>query len=399
MDREVDVCIVGAGPAGSNAARILADNGLKVLVLEKKQEIGTPKRCAEGIRTYALENVGITPDPRWALQAIHGAILNSPSGKQVVVENPDGEMGYILERKIFEKDLARMAIDAGAEYMVKTTALEVLKDGSKVVGVKAEHMGEEFTVKARLIIAADGVDSKMGKSAGLDTVNKLKDYHSGFQYEMGGVKCEEHLLHLYFGDDVAPKGYVWIFPKGKGVANVGIGVLGLLSEDGKRAKDYLDKFIEGHPEVFDGASPIEINAGGVPVSSSVDSFVGDGIMLVGDAAQQVNPIHGGGIHLALNAAMMAAEVAVKALGENDVSKKRLAEYDKRWHDTDGKKMKRLLKLRGFLEKLDEKDLEKLAEVLGGDDVREIVTKGDYSALVMAVKKAPKLLPIAKKMLL
>lgn len=307
---ETDVVIVGAGPAGSIAAKRIAESGVKVIVLEKRQEIGAPKRCAEGINVLGLENVGIKPDPRWAINEIRGGALYSPRGKKVIIQYKD-KVGYILERKMFEKFLAAEAIRAGAKYMVKTRALGVIKENNKVVGINAEFMGNEFEIKSKIVIAADGVDSLIAKSAGLKTLNKLTDYYSGFQYEMAGLKnVRRDVIHIFFGDEIAPKGYVWIFPKSEHTANVGVGILGLKSGDGHRAKDYLDKFIKIHPEIFEDSSPVEINTGGIPVSSCAETFVTDGLMAIGDAAQQVNPIHGGGIALAMNAAKIAGEVVV-----------------------------------------------------------------------------------------
>ncbi len=393
-----DVVVVGAGPAGSTAARFLAKNGIDVIVVDKRQEIGAPKRCAEGIRLKGLERVGLKPDPQWAVNKVKGAILYSPSGKQLKTVIDDAG-GYILERKIFEKHLAAEAIRAGARYMVKTLATGVMKENGYVSGIHAEYMGEEFEIKSKLVIAADGVDSRIAKSAGLDTVNKITDYHSGFQYEMANLNLiDSNMLHIYFGENVAPKGYLWIFPKSKDTANVGVGILGLKSDDGNRARDYLDRFIKSQPEIFENASPIEINAGGVPVSSSVDTLVGNGLMIIGDAAQQVNPIHGGGIALAMNAAKIAAEVGTKAIKENNLSKERLYEYEKIWFETDGKRMKKLLKLRNFLEKLDDSDFEKFADILKGEDIIKL-TEGRYKFLLkLFMKKAPKMLSLAKKFL-
>ncbi|MBU0762419.1 MAG: NAD(P)/FAD-dependent oxidoreductase, partial [Candidatus Altiarchaeota archaeon] len=189
-EEHVDVVVVGAGPAGSVAALKLAEKGLKVLVLEKRQEIGAPKRCAEGISYEQLVKMEIKPNPKWAPQKIIGTILYTPKMKEVNVTLP-GIMGYVLERKVFEKHLATMAINAGARYMVKTMVTDVIKEGNKVVGVTANHMGDEWKVFSKVVVAADGVDSMTAKKAGIDTLNHLRDYHSGFQYEMGGVKCDE----------------------------------------------------------------------------------------------------------------------------------------------------------------------------------------------------------------
>lgn len=398
VDTIVDVVVVGAGPAGSTVARFLTREGVNTLVLEKRQEIGSPKRCAEGINLAGLERVGLKPDPRWAVNRIYGAVLYAPDGKKVRVEQKD-HMGYILERKIFEKHLAAEAIREGAKYMVKTRALEVIKEDGRVSGVKAECMDTVFNVKAKMVVAADGVDSLIAKSAGLNTVNNMKDYHSGFQYEMAGLKnIESNLMHLFFGSNIAPKGYIWIFPKDSDVANVGVGIVGTESRDGARARDYLDKFIKDHPEIFGEASYLEVNSGGIPTSSSVDCFVMDGLVVVGDAAQQVNPVHGGGIALAMNAGRMAAEVVSKAVKEGNYSKERLMEYDRMWRETDGVKMKKLIKLRRFLEKLGNKDFVNLAEVLSGEEIMKL-TEGEHRGLLKTLmKKAPKLLPLAKKIL-
>ncbi|HIE34368.1 MAG TPA: NAD(P)/FAD-dependent oxidoreductase, partial [Candidatus Altiarchaeales archaeon] len=383
------------GPAGNIAARVLAEDNLDVIVLEKRQEIGSPKRCAEGINLRGLNAVGLEPNSKWINNRIRGAILYSPSGKGVRMEI-EGIEGYILERKIFEKYLARDAIRAGAEYMVKTRVHGVIKEGEKVTGVRAEFMNEDLEFKSKIVIAADGVDSRIAKSAGIDSKNKLTDYHSGFQYEMCNLKLNDpDMLHIFFGTEIAPKGYLWIFPKDGDVANVGIGILGVESGDGKRAKDYLDRFIEEHPEIFKNSSPIEINSGGVPVSSGIDTFVADGFMIVGDAAQQVNPIHGGGIAIAMRSASIAADVAAGAIKEGNVSGERLYEYEKIWRETEGRKMEKLYRLRMFLEKLDDKDFEKLAEILEGRDIMELV-EGRYKFLAkLFATKAPQMLALMK----
>lgn len=398
IDRFYDVVVVGAGPAGSVAAKVFAERGLKTLVLEKRQEIGAPKRCAEGINVTALRGLGLEPDPRWAVHEIKGAVLYAPSGRCLEVKSGN-VLGYVLERKMFEKFLAFEAIRRGAKYMVKTTATGVVKEEGKVCGVEAVYMGEEFTVDCRLVVAADGVDSKIARTAGLNTVNSMADYHSGFQYEMAGLHLSDpEVLHIFFGEKIAPKGYVWIFPKGGDVANVGVGVLGRLSDRGCKARDFLDGFIDSRPEIFRDASPVEINTGGIPVGSTVDCMTADGLMVVGDAAHQVNPIHGGGIALAMNAGRLAAEVGVKALAEGDVSQNRLSEYEVLWKEGYGSKLERLLKLRNFMEKLEDCDLEKMCDVLSGEDVMRL-TEGEYNFLINRfIKKAPKILPLARKFL-
>jgi digeranylgeranylglycerophospholipid reductase len=216
---------------------------------------------------------------------------------------------------------------------------------------------------------------------------------------MAGVDADMTKLHLFFGNTKAPNGYIWIFPKGNTTANVGIGIVGARSEEGKRAMDLLDRFIAENPRFFKNASPIEVNGGGIPVNISVSTFVADGFMVIGDAAQQVNPIHGGGMYLAMNAASMAAKVAAAAISEGNTTRERLLEYERTWHEVDGSRMKKILKIRTFVEKLNDNDLEDLSGILSGEEILRL-TAGDNSVLVKVLTtKAPKLLPLVKKFLL
>jgi len=388
---EVECLVIGAGPAGSMAAKELASRGIETVVIEKRQEIGAPKRCAEGVSKHSIEKLGINVHKLGITRTIKGAALYSPSGKKVVMEG-EGMEGYVLERKVFEKYLASEAIKEGARYMIKTQATDmVMENGGWKVSIK--NLDGEDEIKAKLVIGADGVESKVGRWAGLKTLNRLTDYHSGIQFEMAGVNADENYIHLFFGNEVAPLGYAWIFPKAFS-ANVGLGIL----EKGAkmRAYDYLKKFLEEHEDIFKNASPIEINSGGVPVAHFTE-MTADGVMLVGDAAQLVNPIHGGGIVRAMHSSIMAAEVADKALKENNLSKERLMEYENMWNEEYEEKTNKLLKLRGFLEKLEDKDFELLADILEGEDIFQL-TQAKLSFFLKKLIKRPSLLGLATKYL-
>jgi len=402
VDAEVDVLVVGLGPGGLVAARDFAKQGFRVLGIDRKQELGAPKRCAEGVSDEGLAHCGVQPDPAWAYGRIEGAALYAPSGKRVVLQGP-GTTGWVVERKIFEKHLARDAILAGAKLMPKTQAVALLKDAAGAVkGIRASFMGKEFEIRARLTIGADGIDSMVGKWSGLRTLNRVRDYHAGFQYEMVGVENvpEWKWLHLYFGNDVAPNGYAWIFPKGDRVANVGIGILAKESAWGRRAQDHLDRWIESHPDMFRNASVTEINGSGIPVSSRVPAPVADGVMLVGDAAQLVNPIHGGGIIIAMRAAMIAARVGGEALRRNDASAAALQPYvDEYWTKDEGAVTEKLLRLRYFTEHLSDKDFERLAEILDGDVVLELTEARFPTFVKLMLRHFPKMAPLVRKYML
>ncbi|HHF55309.1 MAG TPA: NAD(P)/FAD-dependent oxidoreductase [Thermoplasmatales archaeon] len=388
---EVECLVIGAGPAGSMAAKELASKGIETIVIEKRQEIGAPKRCAEGVSKHSLEKLGIKVHELGITRVIKGAVLYSPSGKKVVMDG-QGMEGYVLERKVFEKYLASEAIKEGARYMVKTQATDMVRENGRW-RVSIKNLDGEDEIIANLVIGADGVESKVGRWAGLKTLNRLTDYHSGIQFEMAGVNADENYIHLFFGNEVAPLGYAWIFPKAFS-ANVGLGIL----EKGAkmRAYDYLKKFIEEHEDIFKNASPIEINSGGVPVAHFT-GMAADGVMLVGDAAQLVNPIHGGGIVRAMHSSIMAAEVAEQALKEKNLSKERLMEYENMWNEEYEEKTNKLLKLRSFLEKLEDKDFELLADILEGEDIFQL-TQAKLSFFLKKLIKRPSLMGLATKYL-
>lgn len=383
---DVDVVIVGAGPAGSICAKYLARSGINTLVVERKQEIGAPKRCAEGTTSRVLKEVGIEINPLWLTNRVRGAVLYAPNHDSVklVTESPDS-YGLIIERKVFEKHLAKDAIKAGAKVMVKTTAKDVIKDHHQIRGITAVHMGEEKRIMAKITVAADGVDSMIGRRAGLDTVNKLDEYMSCAQYEMAGVEnLDDEVIHTFFGNKIAPGGYIWIFPKGHGIANVGIGIR-MKKAPEKTARDYLDSFIRDHPNLFEGACAIEINSGAVPVSLPLKEIVGNGLMIIGDAAHLVNPASGAGIQFALDSGRIAAEVAVEALKKGDVTRKSLSEYQMRWEAKHGKFFKNRLKLQKFTEHLTDENLNRLAKIMTPERLEKLLA-GKFTEFVNILTK-------------
>ena len=226
---DCDVVVVGAGPGGSMAARYCAEGGLKTILLEKKAEVGAPLRCAEGVSKKWLEEVGIEPEPMWIRGDMKGAIIKSPQGTtfQLDESKAGSEVGYVLERHLFDKALARDAAKAGAQIMMRTSCTGIIREEGKIVGVKARSMGEEIEIRAKCVVAADGFESQVGRWAGVDTTLKLNDIDSCIQYRMVNIDCVPDYCEFVIGS-VAPGGYIWIFPKGEGVANVGIGVMGRL---------------------------------------------------------------------------------------------------------------------------------------------------------------------------
>ncbi|TFH04193.1 MAG: NAD(P)/FAD-dependent oxidoreductase, partial [Methanosarcina sp.] len=288
----------------------------------------------------------------------------SPNGTKIEMaqEISGGEVGYVLERKIFDRALAEHAAKAGAEVRVKTRATGLIIEDDFVKGARLMHMGKEYEVRAKIIIGADGVESKVGRWAGIDTALKPVDIETCAQYLIAGVDIDQEYCEFYIGGELAPGGYVWIFPKGKGKANVGVGLLG--SKTGKfkpRPVDYLNNFVE---KKFPDASIVEMVFGGVPVSGSIEKTSTNGLMLVGDAARQSDPITGGGILNAMDAGKLAGEAAYEAISAEDVSLEKLEEvYEKRWRETIGYAIDMSLIVKNCFINLQDEDLDALAHSL------------------------------------
>jgi digeranylgeranylglycerophospholipid reductase len=375
-----DVVVVGSGPAGSVTARFAAETGVKVLIIERRQEIGVPVLCGEGI-SKKIDEWGMLEGKRWIAGNMEGARIFSPDGTMIKLsaEIAGNETGYVIYRDIFDQELARQATKAGAKILMSTNATGLIKENNKIVGIRANHYDDEIEIEADIIVGADGVESKVGKWAGIDTRLDPKDLETCCQYTLTNIDCREAFCDFYLGNKIAPGGYIWVFPKGKDIANVGIGILGNLSESGM-AKKLLDEFIANNPNLKKG-NPIRFLAGAVPVSNPVET-VRDNLILVGDSARQVDPITGGGLTHSLEAGKIAGEIIGKAIEQQKFDKEILSAYEIGWKETFGKKIKRNYMVKELVLGFNDKTLNMLADSLKAIKFDEISTFGLVKALVL-----------------
>ncbi|MBO7719011.1 MAG: NAD(P)/FAD-dependent oxidoreductase [Methanosphaera sp.] len=390
---ETDVLVVGAGPAGSLAAREASKNGVNVLLIDKKAEIGTPKRCAEGIITKTLKEANIEYNPRWIAQKIDAIRLVAPNSNELVLDNnvqklPD--TGYILERKVFDKHMAMDAIRNGTRVMLRTQAKTIARRDDTLI-VNAVSMGQPIEIHAKIIIAADGPESHIARQLGLKSNTPMKDMASCVQYEMVGIdKDNPNQIDIFIGS-VAPAGYVWIFPKSDDVANVGLGVLKTYVDD--TAHDILNNFVKSHKET-QNAQAVEMNVGGDPLGGIVKQRYGDNIMVVGDAAGFVDPLTGDGIRGALLSGMYAGSVAANAIKKGDYSKESLNEYYELTENNLNKTYSKFNKIKDFLVTLDDEALNSIIEELSKTNLDEISVK---LLLKVILKASPKSIFQIRKM--
>jgi len=396
---DYDVIVIGGGPAGSTFARIAAQNGMDVLVVDKRKEIGVPVRCGEGLGTIELIKQGLDIPKGCYSTHIDGAKVVAPNGKSITWADA-GTKGWVLNRNVFDKWLCEKAVDKGAEVHTYTRAIQVLKDEKgKPNGVKVTHGGREpYDIHAPLIVSAEGMESMMARQMGFKTVHALYDVDTCYEYEMKPYK-HEHLIELYFGNKIAPRGYVWIFPKADDKANVGIGIGGNLTNgkklggtDGAAPKPLLDDFIKSNDQLKDASTLLDFG-GVISVGAPINEFVRDNCMVIGTAAKQVDPIHGGGIGLAMETGLMAAEVVAKAHKKKDYSKPALMEYDKAWRAGPGKVVADRLTMRKATEKLSDDDLNYIFDSFNDKDLKDLMDGNFAKPVARLLAGRPQLLGV------
>jgi digeranylgeranylglycerophospholipid reductase len=399
-----DVIVIGGGPAGSSFARAAAGNGLDVLVIDKRKELGVPVRCGEGLGQAEIIRQGLDLPRSCYSTEIVGAKVIAPNGKSIVWKGSQTS-GWVLERKVFDKWLCELAVDKGAKISSYTRAVGIVRDGKgRPQGVKVSHGGREpYDISAPLIVSAEGMESMMAREMGFKTVHSLYDVDTCYEYEMKPYE-HENLLEIYFGNKIAPRGYAWIFPKSDRKANVGIGIGGLAENGSKLGgvtgadpKTLLDTFVKGNDKLK-GASTLLDFGGVISVGLPIREFVKDNCMVIGTAAKQVDPIHGGGIGLAMEAGLLAADTAVKAHAKKDFSRDTLFEYEKRWRSVTGPTLENRMKLRKVIEKVSDDDLNHIFNTLTEKDLNDVMMNNFAPAALKVVAKRPQLLAVLRGLL-
>lgn len=353
-EESYDIVVVGAGPAGSMAAKFAADAGAKTLLLERDANIGLPVRCGEAV---GIKNIAkfCEIDSRWVAAEIEGMIMYSPDGQSVTVSQK-GQVGAVLERSLFDRHLSEMAASSGAEIRTRTNVDGLIMSNGSVKGVTASRFGKQTKYHAELVIAADGVDSRLGRWAGIRTQISAHDLESAYQIVVSGIDYDYKRCHFYFGAENSPGGYIWIFPKGESTAAVGIGVEVSSCTPGFAYRK-LEEFIRyrfGKPAV------IGEMAGGVPVSRALKNPFADGIILVGDAARHCNPLTGGGIYTAMVAGREAGKLGAKAVAKGDTSVRELKNYNKLIDSEIVRPHKRAYRISKAVGKLSDEDMNRTA---------------------------------------
>ncbi len=379
---KTEILVVGCGPAGSSTAIAACKAGCNVTVLDRKNNIGIPVQCGEAIGKSGAKAADLEI-PKESIRApIRGFRIYSPGGFHIDYARPEPD-GYVVDRRVFDKELFAKAVENGAQTILGVNVVDTLNEGGKVVGVVGQQAGERIEVRARLVVGADGINSLIAKKTELRKYLPLRDLDSCASYEMINVEIDdEQLMEFYFGTKLAPRGYIWIFPKGSNRTNVGIGVGGGTVP---HAKILLDRFLQENKLIKSRAKNgkiIEFRAGAIPVGGLNKKFVADNVVLVGDAAGQVHPVTGGGIGYAMVAGKFAGETIADAISKGDCSKEFLMRYETRYREKYETEFTQSMGIRKVIaDETEDATLDKLAQMLQGEDIIEL-TKGKKVKIAM-----------------
>ena len=326
-----DAIIVGGGPAGSTTARYAAEGGLRVLVVDGRDPIGSPLQCGELVPTNDemrrlcpdvpdMDDLFRTPELAISMRTSKMRLV-PPNGKALEFDFE----GLVLDRVAHDEALVNLAVSKGVEYLLGTRVERV--DGDRVL------LNDGRELQGRVIVGAGGHN---------DPIRRQFWEEIGLNIPVKFVLMEGHhtdAVELHFGS-VAPGGYGWVFPKQEG-SNIGLGIQRRLAR-GRSLNEYANNFFSRyHGEVsFSGA-------GSLPMSGTIKSFVKGNCLLVGDSAGMVLPSNGAGITIAMIGGRIAGQVIIDHLSEGVA----LSEYEHLWNQQMGKVMrnsKRSFRLGGLI---------------------------------------------------
>ncbi len=322
-----DLIVIGAGPAGSITARAAAKKGVRVLLIDQRQRIGTPVQCAELVSQLAFHHTSL--NSRAIIQTTEAMVIHFPDRTTYKIKSP----GYMLERCLFDKELATSAVLSGAELSTATKAIQVSTEG-----ILVQRGRREEWIGAKVIVGADGVHSTVAR---LTNQPPLKEM-SALQYEVVLFKPQSH-TDIYFHPDYEG-GYAWLFPKGDR-ANAGIGIIASKSS---LLPELLNRFLN-HLKDSQRLTRIEIlskTGGSIPCEPRGCIVFGN-ILLAGDAGGHAHPITGAGILNAMLSGEIAGRIAAEAIVSKDFGI--LKNYEKECYETFGKSLRYGFLKRNLLE--------------------------------------------------
>lgn len=370
-----DIAVVGGGPAGLSAAWSAAKKGCDVVVLEKDEAIAHSIRTSGVSWIQEIEKFGITSE---FYNPISNYRFVSPANDITITgAHPSS---CVLDVRRTYQHLAFQAAEAGAKIMLRSSVSNVvLAANGEVSGVKVNTPRGEFTLKSTLVIDASGFSSTVARKAGLG--GEWKRYGVGAEYECYCDKVDRHSWTLMVGQLYSEAGYAWVFPLSEHRVRIGVGIG--KPESSAEPLSKLHTLIEKKLKPLDQLGklqPIELHYGFIPNEGLRKSTIADGLIVVGDAAGQANPLVLEGIRYAIEFGRLAGDVGAGSLAKNSSSES-LKPYENVWRSKIESKIISAIKVQSRWLGLSDSDWDKELEILRGMSSDEFVDfiKADFTA--------------------
>ena len=378
-EEKFDIAVVGGGPAGLSAAYAAAKGGAKVVLFEKDQSIAHSIRTSGVTWISEMERLGI---PSKFYNPIQNYRFVSPSNDILITGNVS--KSCVLDIRGMYQHLAFLAAKEGVQLMVKSNVMDVIRDGDRVVGVKANTPKGRLTVRSTLVIDASGFSTSVGRKAGV--AGQWKRYGVGAEYECYCDDIDSTTWVLMVGQKYSDAGYAWSFPLSTNRVRIGVGIG--RPESSTEPLDKLHEIIEKRFKPLDALrdgkiQPIELHYGFIPNEGVRRNSIADGLVMVGDSAGQSNPLVLEGIRYAIDFGRLAGKVGADSLSENS-DKESLLEYERSWKSKVESKIHSALKVQMRWLGLTDEEWDKEIEILRDMTVHEFLDfiKADFTKVNM-----------------
>ncbi len=348
-----DVVVVGGGPAGAVTARIAAEAGAVVLLLERRTRIEEPSACAGLISPRTLSVLGVSD--ACVVRRPRGVSFHAPGGGVLSVRTTT-DRALVVDRSILESELLARARDVGVDVRLGATATG-WRDGV----VRFEGAASEETAVGAVLVGADGPESQVAAWAGLPNAGSLR----ALQVEAESADPEPDGVCVYVGHLIAPEFFAWSIPAQAGCTRIGLAVSDLIDP-----APYLDSLLAQRFPNHRIVSRIEAR---IPIPSPRRTTA-DGVLLVGDAAGHVKPLSGGGIYFGGLCARVAGRAAARAAKEPHDQTEHLLYYEDACRALIGPETRFGATARSIRDALDDDDWSRIFAILNHRDLLALVAE-------------------------